>query len=36
MIPSLSIVELSPDVNQMKACATVYKGFEVRSQPVGP
>jgi type VI secretion system protein ImpG len=36
MIPSLSIVELSPDVNQMKACATVCKGFEVRSQPVGP
>jgi type VI secretion system protein ImpG len=36
MIPSLSIVELSPDLSEMKACETVRKGFEVRSQPVGP
>jgi type VI secretion system protein ImpG len=36
MIPSLSIVELSPDIQGMKACETVHKGFEVRSQPVGP
>lgn len=36
MIPSLSIVELSPDVSEMKACETLRKGFEVRSQPVGP
>ena len=35
MIPSLSIVEFSPDIHEMKACETIRKGFEVRSQPVG-
>lgn len=36
MIPSLSIVELSPDIHDMKTCETLRKGFEVRSRPVGP
>lgn len=36
MVPSLSVVELAPDVNTMKDCQTIHKGFEVRSKPVGP
>nr|GFA74481.1 hypothetical protein [Tanacetum cinerariifolium] len=35
MIPSLSIVELTPEIDEMKTCETLPKGFEVRSQPVG-
>ncbi|WEK28032.1 MAG: type VI secretion system baseplate subunit TssF [Candidatus Pseudomonas phytovorans] len=35
-IPSLAIVELTPDVSQMKGSATIAKGFQVLSQPVGP
>jgi type VI secretion system protein ImpG len=35
-IPSLSIVELMPDVPQMKASEVIGKGFEVLSQPIGP
>jgi type VI secretion system protein ImpG len=35
-IPSLSIVELQPDVNQMKQSETVATGFEIQSQPIGP
>lgn len=34
-IPSLSIVELSPDWSQMKHSERVARGFEVMSQPVG-
>ncbi|MDN6228663.1 MAG: type VI secretion system baseplate subunit TssF, partial [Enterobacterales bacterium] len=34
-IPSLSIVELSPDWSQMKHSERVAGGFEVMSQPVG-
>lgn len=36
MIPSLSIVEFSPDIHEMKTSETIRKGFEVRSRPVGP
>ncbi|VXD06303.1 Type VI secretion protein ImpG [Enterobacterales bacterium 8AC] len=35
-IPSLSVVELAPDVSQMKMQEKVPLGFEVLSQPVGP
>ncbi len=35
-IPSLSIVELTPDRRLMKHSETVGRGFEVMSQPVGP
>ncbi|MCO7513950.1 type VI secretion system baseplate subunit TssF [Pseudomonas guariconensis] len=35
-IPSLSVVELAPDIRQMKRCETLSKGFEVLSQPIGP
>ncbi|MFJ3466182.1 type VI secretion system baseplate subunit TssF [Pseudomonas sp. NPDC090201] len=35
MIPSLSIVELAPEVNEMKACAKIARGFEVLSRPIG-
>lgn len=35
MIPSLSIVEFSPDIHEMKTSETICKGFEVRSRPVG-
>ncbi len=34
-IPSLAIVELMPDVNQMKGSEEVARGFQVLSQPVG-
>ena len=34
-IPSLTIVELKPDITQMKGNLTLAKGFEVLSQPVG-
>ncbi len=35
-IPSLSILELTPDLQQMKRSERVERGFEVLSQPVGP
>uniref|UniRef100_A0A7C1WW16 Type VI secretion system baseplate subunit TssF n=1 Tax=Pseudomonas graminis TaxID=158627 RepID=A0A7C1WW16_9PSED len=35
-IPSLSIVELQPDVDQMKQSEQVAAGFEIQSQPIGP
>lgn len=35
-IPSLSIVELAPDVAQMKRNELIATGFEVLSQPIGP
>lgn len=35
-IPSLSVVELIVDLEQMKSSEVVAKGFEVLSQPVGP
>ncbi|CAK9889997.1 MULTISPECIES: type VI secretion system baseplate subunit TssF [Pseudomonas] len=35
-IPSLSIIELVPDLAQMKRSETIAKGFEVLSQPIGP
>ena len=35
-IPSLSIVELSPDIAQMKRNELIATGFEVLSQPIGP
>ncbi|MCX2900635.1 type VI secretion system baseplate subunit TssF [Pseudomonas mandelii] len=35
-IPSLSIVELAPDIARLKTEETLASGFEVLSQPVGP
>jgi type VI secretion system protein ImpG len=35
-IPSLSIVELTPDLAQMKSSAVIGKGFEILSRPIGP
>jgi type VI secretion system protein ImpG len=35
-IPSLSIVELAPDVAAMKQSEVVGSGFEILSQPIGP
>ena len=35
-IPSLSIVELAPDLAQMKRNELIATGFEVLSQPIGP
>jgi type VI secretion system protein ImpG len=35
-IPSLSVVELVPELAQMKRSELVGKGFEVLSQPIGP
>lgn len=35
-IPSLSIVELAPDINQMKRSERIAAGLEVMSQPIGP
>jgi type VI secretion system protein ImpG len=35
-IASLSVVELAPDLAQMKSGETLARGFEVLSQPVGP
>ena len=35
-IPSLAIVELMPDVSQMKGSESIARGFQVLSQPVGP
>jgi type VI secretion system protein ImpG len=35
-IPSLSIVELAPDLAQMKRSEMIATGFEVLSQPIGP
>jgi type VI secretion system protein ImpG len=34
-IPSLSIIELSPDPTRMKGNETVLRGFEVLTQPIG-
>ncbi|MEJ8867030.1 type VI secretion system baseplate subunit TssF [Pseudomonas jessenii] len=35
-IPSLSIVELAPELAQMKRSEVIAAGFEVLSQPIGP
>jgi type VI secretion system protein ImpG len=35
-IPSLSIVELAPDLHEMKRSERIAKGFEVLSRPIGP
>src|SRR5471032_2029837 len=35
-IPSLSVVELMPEVGRMKDSEPIGRGFEVLSQPVGP
>lgn len=35
-IPSLSIVELAPDVDAMKGSEVIAQGFQVLSQPIGP
>lgn len=35
-IPSLSIVELVPDIQQMKQSEVIEAGFEVLSRPIGP
>lgn len=35
-IPSLSIVELAPDIQKMKMVDTIPANFEVLSQPIGP
>ncbi|VVN67554.1 type VI secretion system baseplate subunit TssF [Pseudomonas fluorescens] len=35
-IPSLSIVELAPDLKEMKRSERIASGFEVLSQPIGP
>ncbi|MCO6060488.1 type VI secretion system baseplate subunit TssF [Pseudomonas sp. MOB-449] len=35
-IPSLSIIELVPDLSQMKCSESIEKGLEVLSQPLGP
>ena len=35
-IPSLSIVELAPDLKQLKRSEPIASGFEVLSQPIGP
>lgn len=35
-LPSMSIVELAPDIKQMKRSELIAAGFEVMSQPVGP
>src|SRR5471030_3527905 len=35
-IPSLSIVELIPELDLMKRSEVIGQGFEVLSQPIGP
>ena len=35
-IPSLSIIELAPDLAQMKHSEAIARGFEVLSRPIGP
>ncbi|SDR28264.1 type VI secretion system protein ImpG [Pseudomonas grimontii] len=35
-IPSLSVVELEPELAQMKGSELIAQGFEVLSQPIGP
>jgi type VI secretion system protein ImpG len=35
-IPSLSIIELSPELDDMKRSERVVQGFEILSQPIGP
>ena len=35
-IPSLSVVELVPELAQMKRSELIAQGFEVLSQPIGP
>lgn len=35
-IPSLSVVELAPEIEKMSEAQHIGKGFEVLSQPIGP
>ncbi|NWA05355.1 type VI secretion system baseplate subunit TssF [Pseudomonas gingeri] len=35
-IPSLSVIELLPELHKMKGCEQIGQGFEVLSQPIGP
>lgn len=35
-IPSLSVIELVPELEQMKRSEVIGQGFEVLSQPIGP
>ena len=35
-IPSLSIIEMAPDLAQIKRSERIARGFEILSQPVGP
>ena len=35
-IPSLSVVQIAPDVARLKQCDTLTKGLEVLTQPIGP
>lgn len=35
-IPSLSVVELAPDIRKMKMTEQIISGFEILSRPVGP
>lgn len=35
-IPSLSVIELVPELKQMKRSEPIGRGFEVLSQPIGP
>ena len=35
-IPSLSIIELTPDLTQIKRSERINQGFEILSQPIGP
>jgi type VI secretion system protein ImpG len=35
-VPSLSVIELAPELAQMDSCEHVAQGFEVVSRPVGP
>ena len=35
-IPSLSVIELVPELDQMKRSESIAQGFEVLSQPIGP
>jgi type VI secretion system protein ImpG len=35
-IPSLSIIEMAPDLAQIKRSERIARGFEILSQPIGP
>ncbi len=35
-IPSLSVIELVPELDQMRTSKQISKGFEVLTQPIGP